>query len=461
MIKIIDRKLIYLISLLIFIINIENCFTVIYSNGHQVNFKKNFELKDIGKKSSNIKFASSNDLNVFWFLQISDTQFLWYDNKKIAYFYEFLNETYNTIAPLFIYHTGDIVGANYGFKQDEEEWSRYKEALDNNNFNASTYLDVIGNHDAIHDPNFTNFLNYSMMGQSFNTTQYSFNHSFSFGEYVFIGLNTAKKSYDLFEFGFQGFLTSAELNWYESELEKYKDYDKIFVFGHHPPNYPPIYEIESEVSDNGKNFNDLNDEFNVSFYISGHTHSNSFRYVNNIITITTTNFDALNGTFRIISLDNNRLSSSIGYVGDWPQAIITNPSEEDYLFENLTINESKLRVLAWDPKGITSVKWSLFDYKSENQLTNWKSIERSSNDSPLWEGVLDLVNYENFLLKVEIDGGSGKAFRELNFYLKNDSSDSSDPTLIFLIIFIITIIGVVALSLIINHYTHIRKDKKN
>ena len=461
MIKTVDRKLIYLIFLLIFIYNVENCSNVIYSNGHLLNLEKNYELKHNEKKSSNIQFTTSHNHNVFWFIHISDTQFLWYDNNKIADFYEFLNETYNTITPLFIYHTGDIVDSNYGFKQNKEEWNRYKEALDDNNFNASTYFDVIGNHDAVHDPSFTNFLNYSMMGQSFNTTQYSFNHSFSFGEYAFIGLNTAKKSYDLYEFGFQGFLSSEELNWYENDLEKFKEYDKIFVFGHHPPSYPPIYEIESEVSDSGKDFNDLNDEFNVSFYFSGHIHSNSFLFVNNLITITTTNFDELNGTFRIISLDNNKLSSSIGYVGDWPQAIITNPSGEEFLLGNLNFKENKLRVLAWDPKGISAVKWSLFDNKKKTQITNWKFIERISNDSPLWEGDLDLANYENFLLKVEIEGGSGKASRDLKFYLKNDSNDSSDPTLIYLFTLIITIIGVVALSLIINQYIRVHKDNKN
>ncbi|KKM79970.1 hypothetical protein LCGC14_1344540, partial [marine sediment metagenome] len=79
----------------------------------------------------------------------------------------------------------------------------------------------------------------------------------------------------------------------------------------------------------------------------------------------------------------------------------------------------------------------------------------------LWEGDLDLANYENFLLKVEIEGGSGKASRDLKFYLKNDSNDSSDPTLIYLFTLIITIIGVVALSLIINQYIRVHKDNKN
>ncbi|GAG79188.1 unnamed protein product [marine sediment metagenome] len=130
-----------------------------------------------------------------------------------------------------------------------------------------------------------------MMGLSFNSTQYSFNHSFTFGQYAFIGLDTAKESYNLFEFGFQGFLNSEELDWYENELEKYKDFDKIFVFGHNPSNYPPFYKINSEESLSGKGFYELNEEYNVSFYLSGHIHENSFQYSNNILTSTTSNFD--------------------------------------------------------------------------------------------------------------------------------------------------------------------------
>lgn len=446
MINKINKKLIRIIFLLIFVINAYIYSIISLSDENHLTFEKKRGLNYAKNISSNQGFISSNYYELFWFIQISDTQFLWYDDDKIDDFYEFLNETYKVIAPLFIYNTGDLVNTYYGLQQNKDEWELYKKALEDNNMNASAYMDVIGNHDAMEDPNFMYFLNYSMMGISFNTTQYSFNKSFNFGNFAFIGLNTAKKSYNLLEFGFQGFLSSEELDWYENELEKYKEFDKIFVFGHHPPSYPPFYNIKSERSVSGKDFYELNEEYNVSYYFSGHIHSNYLQYLNELLSITTANFDQNGGVYRIISLDNNSLSTSIGYVGDWPQAIITHPSGEEYLFGNLNVKGKKIRVLAWDPKGIISVKWNLFDIKGEYQLMNWQSLEKISDNKPLWEGNLDFQYRGNLLLRIQIEGGSGETLKILEYNLKKEISVFS------LSVAIIMIAGLISISIIINYY---------
>ena len=448
----VDKKLISLIFLLIFIFNIHNFSIFSYSHENHLRLEKKSEVENINIRSSANGFISSDDIELFWFIQISDTQFLWYDIDKIAGYYKFLNETYKELTPLFIFHTGDIVDANYGLGQDKIEWENYRQALDDNSMNASIYMDVIGNHDAANDPDFTYFLNYSMMGLSFNTTQYSFNYSFTFGRYAFIGLDTAKESYDLFEFGFQGFLSSEELDWYESELEKYKEFDKIFVFGHHPPSYLPFYTIKSDESLSGRDFYELNEEYNVSFYLSGHVHENSFQYFNNLLTITTSNFDQGGGIYRIISLDHNRLSTSLEYVGNWPQAIITNPPGEEYLFRDLNVIEKKLRVLAWDPMGIISVKWSLFDIQNEYQLINWEPLERISNEKPLWESNLNFTNRGNLLLKVKIEGGSGEIIKELRYSLTDFKNNNNNTATIIILVFVTMITGLVSIAIIFNHY---------
>ena len=452
------RNKIFLVILLVFEGSLGCYITQLgYSNTNfLINMPNKIETDEIIlSNQGNIDYDNQK---LFWFIQISDTQFLWYDVDKIARFYEFLNETYKEITPLFIFHTGDIVDANYGLEQDKTEWENYRKALDDNNMNASIYMDVIGNHDAVHNPNFTYFLNYSMMGLSFNTTQYSFNHSFTFGQYAFIGLDTAKESYNLLQFAFQGFLSSEEINWYENELEKYKDFDKIFVFGHNPSNYSPFYKIISDVSLSGKDFYELNEEYNVSFYLSGHIHENSFQYSNNLLTITTSNFDQGGGIYRIVSLDNNRLSTSIGYIGDWPQAIITNPPGEEYLLGDLNIVEKKLRVLAWDPKGITSVKWSLFDIKSEHQLINWIPLEKISNEDPLWESNLNFTNRGNLLIKVKIEGGSGEIVKELRYNLSDDNIDNNIT--ISLLVLAILLAGFVSTAIIYNHYIPNKNNEK-
>ncbi|MFX1374584.1 MAG: metallophosphoesterase family protein [Promethearchaeota archaeon] len=445
-----NKKTIFLIPLLIFIPNIYSNFLVFDFGNNHLEIEQKSELKSSQKTSSNNGFIVSHNYKLFWFIHISDTQFIWYNNSKISEFYQFLNETNKEISPLFIYHTGDIVQADFSFGQDKIEWERYKNALFENNINASNYMDVIGNHDAIRDPNSIYFLNYSIMGQFFNTTQYSFNKSFTFGNYAFIGLNTAKSSYTLLEYSFQGFLSSNELDWYEKELEKYKDFDKIFVFGHHPPSYPLFYHIKSENSSSGKDFNELNDEYNVPFYFSGHVHENSVRYFNELLTITTANFDKEGGTYRIIALDNNRLSTSIEYVGRWPQGIITHPQSES----NQRID--KIRVLAWDPQGISSIKWSINDIEKELQITDWKPLINVNSNEPLWEGDLAFHSKGKYKLKVKVEGGSGEVIKEIILNLK------SEWELTVFIIFTFIIITLISTSIITFNYLriYIEKPKK-
>jgi len=442
-----NKKLFFLILLLALVFNIHNYSLFFNSHENHLQSEQNSEVENIQYTLCNNGFISFHDYKLFWFIHISDTQYLWYNDGNIAEFYAFLNETYKEIKPVFIYHTGDIVDANFFIGQDKTEWERYRKALYDTNMNSSIYMDVIGNHDAIRDANSTFFLNYSMMGCSFNTTQYSFNKSFTFGNYAFIGLNTAKKSYDFFEYAYQGFLSSSELDWYENELKRFKDFDKIFVFGHHPPSYPLFYEIKSEKSSSGKDFNELNEEYNVPFYLSGHVHENSFRYLNELLTITTTNFDQMGGTYRIIALDNNRLSTSIECVGRWPQGIITYPPDD------FNQKVDKIRVLAWDPHGISSVKWSFYSIEKENQITNWKPLIKVDPNEPLWEG--DLVSHFNgkFKLQVKVEGGSGEVIKEIIFNSLNDDAFE------FSIIFIFIIIALISISIIILNYSRIHIDK--
>lgn len=392
-------------------------------------------------------FINTSNQEIFWFIQITDTQHLWYNSEKILNFYKFLNESYREINPLFIINTGDLVDANNGENQDKTEWIRYRTALEDNNMNSSIYIDLIGNHDAINDSKFSYFLNYSMIGKTYNTTLYSFNKSFSFGEYAFIGLNTAKDSYNLFEFAFEGYLDSIELDWYENELEKYKDYNRIFVFGHHPIWHPPFFLIKSESSSSGKDFYELNNEYSIFSYLSGHIHLNTFQRSENLFMVTTAKFDQNNGTYRIVSLDHNQLSTSIEYVNKWPQGIITSPPREEYLSLDAIIDGSKVRVLAWDPKGIYSVELSVYDFLNENLIRDWQSLQKNIEDSPLWEGNLNIPEAGRFLIKVKILGGSGISIKEFIY------NSRSCLTFIPILIIVIMVIGLLSLTIIIhNHF---------
>ncbi|MHA2087935.1 MAG: metallophosphoesterase [Promethearchaeota archaeon] len=377
--------------------------------------------KFIASSQGNIDY---DEQELFWFIHITDTQFIWSANESIALFYQLLNETFQAIDPLFIYNTGDLVDANNGAQQDTEEWKLYEKALKDNSMNSSIYIDIVGNHDAANDPGYNHYLNYSMIGSSYNTLQYSFNKSFSF--------------WNIYEFGLFGFLNTTELDWYENELEKYQNYDRIFVFGHHPHKHPPPFLINSSLSSNGKNFFDLNEEFEVSYYLSGHVHFNSVYKENNFLTMTTSNFLFNDGTYRIIALDHNQLSMSTEYVGKWPQGIITNPSSESPII----LNKNRLRTLAWDPNGIYSVEFAIYSSNGETQITKWTPLLNINTSSPLWERNFDSQLYGKYMLKVKIEGGSGEVIKEIII------TSIKGWNIEFLIILVFSIIGLISISIL-------------
>ncbi len=450
--NIIFLTLFYLLCLSVFQFCIRD-YDIGYINNNRNNYQ-DFSYLNTLKNG----FTNPGVKNIFWFIQITDTQFIWANQNNLDIFYKFLNETNKIIKPLFIINTGDIVDANNGRSQSHEEWQKYNTSLKENKINSSFYIDLVGNHDGSQDPQFSFFINYSITGSEYNTTHLSFNYSSSFGNYAFIGINTAKDFYEnIIDFAFGGYLNTKELDWYEKELIKYKDYDHIFVFGHHPPFFPPFYQIVSNLSSTGKTFSDLNNEFHVKYYFCGHIHSNYIQKKDGLTSIITDNFNDNNGTYRIVVIDNNQLSTSIEQIGKWPQGIITYPPNHEFYNSQFEINLNKIQVLAWDPKGIISVEWSVY-IKDGKLLKNWTALQRSFESEPLWEGNFcrNLPCENTYIVKVKIEGNSGQIIEEIVYSIPM----TINFELMYLIL-IIFIIGIVCIPIIvIIYYTKKTLKKK-
>ena len=410
------------------------------------NSKKDFIHELSHPVTSQNGFIHSEGNKIFWFLQITDTQFVWANQDKIDMFSTFLNETNKIINPLFIINTGDIVDADNGREQNIEEWQKYNKTLSENKINSSIYVDLVGNHDGSEDPHYSYFMNYSITGSEYGATQISFNHSFSFGNYAFIGINTAKDSYNnLFDFAFGGYLNTEELDWYENELKRYKDYDNIFVFGHHPPLFPPYYKIISNLSSTGKSFYDLNKDYHVNYYFCGHLHSNYIQKKDGLNTIITDNFDEKNGTYRIVVIDDNQLSTSIEDIGKWPQGLIISPPSNNFYDSQFKIELENIHVLAWDPKGIVSIEWSVY-FENGNQFKSWTSLQRNLENGILWEGDFckDLSFGNNYIVKVKIEGNSGQTIREIIYSVPMNINYE-----LVHIILTVLVIGIIAIPIVI------------
>jgi len=436
-----------LISIVLISITI-NFFIPIIFNFKAFNSFENSE--KINSVASNQGYINTDNYEIFWFIHVSDLHVTTTDSLES--FNYLLNETFMEINPLLIVNTGDLVDSNLGSSLNVNEWLKYENILNNTGMNSSVYVDLIGNHDVSLNPNYEYFLNYSITGNTYNATQISFNKSFSFGDYAFIGLDTTKNtSYNFIEFGHFGFLNTKEMDWYEGELEKYKNCDRIFVFGHHPINRSN-YLLFSDLTSSGKSLIELNEEYNVFCYFCGHSHDTFFQKSNGLLHVETKNFDNDEGVYRIVAVDNNQLSTSVEEVGVWPQGIITYPPREEYIVESLG-NLNKIRVLAWDPLGLESVEWCVYN-QFNSRITDWKPLFNTGINNPLWEGnwPSNLNDGNNYFIKVKITGASGTVIKELNFTFQKNLF-----VLYIAMIFIVSTFF--SVSIIFSYYVIVREIK--
>jgi hypothetical protein len=83
--------------------------------------------------------------------------------------------------------------------------------------NETVYMDVIGNHDTYRDPGTSRYLNYSISGEYFKSTEFAVRLVFPFGNYSFLGL-PIPQDYGLeYPFSLGGFMNQTELDWLESK----------------------------------------------------------------------------------------------------------------------------------------------------------------------------------------------------------------------------------------------------
>ncbi|MHA1730556.1 MAG: metallophosphoesterase family protein [Promethearchaeota archaeon] len=349
------------------------------------------------------------DRQVFWFLHVSDTQGLWRHPGQIPLWERFLGESFHTIQPLFVVNTGDLVDSDYydfferGVGQEHWEWYSYQKSLDDAQMNFSVYKDLLGNHDMYRDIAAAFYLNYSMAGRAIGRTQYSWNFTNSLGTFAFLGLNTPEDNGIEYPFALFGYLNRSELDWYEAELRSYRGAQMTMIFGHHPP-----YEVVSSLSSSGATWGRLNREFGVDAYFVGHGHINDVEDARGMPAIETGKFDG-DAPYRVVAVDGTTLSSRAFTVGEWPQALITSPAQVDHLYADYDraqlVNVDAVRVLAWDPKGVSRVRV---------QVPGGEWADATNVGGPLWELPTD-APVASGVVKAKVTGGSGETVVDLEF----------------------------------------------
>lgn len=311
---------------------------------------------------------------IIWFLHITDTQNMWYNPQRIAWFREFLNSTQKILNPYCIINTGDLVDSDYSgfFKvhngQRIEEWVTYSSILNETGMNASFYYDVMGNHDRYYDKEASYYRNYSMQKQPY----YDFTLNTTRSQYHFIGLNVPEDHGARYPFGLFGMLNNTELDWYEQKLEAHKGANVQISFGH-----MPAYEIY----EGHDRFFAINRKYGVDLYLTGHGHINDVELVDRkMVSYETGHLSEYENSFRIIAFDNYGLSTSLQSKNGWPMGMITNPVCTDAVYgdynQTKLVDVNEVHVLAWDPKGIQSVEWrATLEKDDEDTFSAWTPMQ--------------------------------------------------------------------------------------
>ncbi len=340
---------------------------------------------------------SNGASGIIWWLHITDTQDVWYNTTKKAWFRDFLNVTTRVIAPACILNTGDLCNDDtQGFfggdpGQKNADWLAYAQIMQETEMNGSYYYDIMGNHDGYSDPGFTHFMTYSMQKRLY----YNFTIQTPFGKYAFIALHTQEDTGIKYPFEFFGHLNQTELDWYETCLAGNVDANVTITLGH-----MPAYEIFEGFD----RFLALNRQYGVDLYLVGHGHENAWQRVDNsMVSWETAMLGDLTDSYRIFAIDQNGIATSVESKDTWPVGVITSPVDWHNVYDGYNLDllsaPGEVHVLAWDPQGIQSVEWrATLQADSEDSWSTWQSmllqggpLYADSWDSQLADGETHLV----------------------------------------------------------------------
>ncbi len=348
---------------------------------------------------------------IFWFLHASDTH-IGMDGSNDATRLQWLVTTARTVInPSFVVVSGDLTDSTNGNWLNwpngpyQAEWDEYKGILTAAGAGPDFFYDIPGNHDAYNDRYFAYYLANSVQGRATGKTQVSWTKTFLFGEYHFLGVNSAGndgRAFSLsFPYGDYAGLDADELTFITSELATHADAELTMVFGHHP------------VTDTGASddtwlfyghqaFVQSLDSHAASTYNYGHTHDYSQAlFTGNDYTgpmigggIHYYNVASLAkssaSNFSLVAIDCNGVSSVTRTVGSWPVVLITAPVDRyiggavnPYAYTVPAASTNFVRALVFDQNAISRVQFRI------DGGATWYQMSRVADGSPVWQGAWD------------------------------------------------------------------------
>jgi hypothetical protein len=349
-------------------------------------------------------YSSSND-RIFWFIHASDIHIGTSGSTDSANLLWLVTTAKNAISPGFIVVSGDITNSTNGNFLDypngpyQEEWDQYKSIVDAY-VTSSNYYDIPGNHDAYNDQNFNYYKANSVQGRATGGTQHSWTRSFAFGDYHFLGVNTADNTGAAFSilppyYGDHAGLDSTELAFITSELQAHSSAALTLVFGHHPLAATGS-STDTYIYYGRDDFVSLMNGNGASLYGYGHTHESSESFYTAGMTegVFYFNVSALGknspNQYTVTAIDCNGIASVTQNVNTWPVVLITAPMDRylggtvnPYAYSVPKSSANPIRALVFDTTSVSQVQYRI------DSAGSWYPMQRTATNNPsyphLWE----------------------------------------------------------------------------
>ncbi len=350
---------------------------------------------------------------IFWFLQISDTHVgaeLGYGSQDTDNLAWVLEAADTVIFPELIVCTGDLVDATNGYLipsgQYQEEWDQYNEVLAGR---AVTFFhDLPGNHDTYFDEGATHYLGNALIGSAYGVWHEAWSHAFPYGEYLFVGLNSADTSGAWAGFDSPG-VDSEERALLEESLVAWGDARLAFVFTHHP-----LDDLEQ----GGDELVARLEAGGVSAWAAGHVHSPAEEQRGSTLhTVLDSAGKSDHQNLGIWAVDHDGVAYRAVDIGAWPMALITAPVDAALGGGNpwaypvsLHHDANPVRALVFDPEPPVSVYF---------RVDGGESVAMEELEPGIWQGLWDATGHAEgeHVISVQVISTSGSDSDEVTVSL--------------------------------------------
>eukprot|EP00092_Neocalanus_flemingeri_P003554 GFUD01003812.1.p1 GENE.GFUD01003812.1~~GFUD01003812.1.p1 ORF type:complete len:658 (-),score=161.85 GFUD01003812.1:147-2120(-) len=302
-----------------------------------------------------------------WFIHITDLHVSsWQDETRQAQLQQFVTKTLESIKPEVVLCGGDLTEAKSSSlkaSQDKAEWETYKDIV-STRWNKVPWLDIRGNHDSLNvlsrKSSNNYFARFSVMGQEGNLGSYVMSLQSRGQRFNFVAVDATWEMGMNYPFNFVGYIDTKQQKILNNITANLPADSVTITFGHYPTSVVQQSDYLRSLISHGL------------VYLSGHLHDLALFKMHNMYSFHNEKDLELelvdwknNRAFRVLAVDQGKLSFTDVKFGDWPIVLPTYPKDSRYMMPGKEsygdYQRNTIRVLVFSDVPITRVTIAVDD----------------------------------------------------------------------------------------------------